>query len=176
MGWTEQMHPRNAKGPGGGEFKSTKGSGSASTTRTANSRTAGGGGSLSFNGKTGTGYGKKGGDPRVRKLQQALNRLHMTDANGKPLVIDGKLGPKTTAAIKAWQKRNGMKPTGAVTAADIKRMSAGGRKPVTKTTIRHRAATKGRASKTSAAPRRQAGVSQDTRQAIAQSIARQRAQ
>lgn len=79
---------------------------------------------MSFNGRTGTGYGSKHGDARVRQLQQALNRLGMTDAVGKRLVVDGKLGPKTTAAIKKWQKAHGMKADGVVTPAMLKQATA----------------------------------------------------
>lgn len=70
---------------------------------------------LSYDGKSGTGYGVKGGDPRVRRLQQALNRLGLKDADGKRLVIDGKYGPRTTAAVKAAQRRLGVEPTGKAT-------------------------------------------------------------
>jgi len=71
----------------------------------------------------GTGYGMKGGDPRVHKLQQALNRLGLTDAHGKELADDGKLGPKTTAAVKKAQKRLGMRPDGHVTPALLARLA-----------------------------------------------------
>jgi putative chitinase len=120
--WLEASHPRNAKGTGGGEFRT--GTASKQATPAKKGSKAPSGGSLSYNGKTGTGYGSAHGDPRVRKLQTALNRLHLTDANGKPLAIDGKLGPKTTAAIKKWQRKNGMKPTGAVSAGDLAKLSA----------------------------------------------------
>lgn len=122
MGWTESMHPRNPKGTGGGEFRTgTKSTAKRSTMRRAPAH-AGGHGALSYNGKTGTGYGSKNGDPRVKKLQTALNRLGLRDAKGRKLAIDGKLGPLTTQAIKAWQRKNGTKPTGAVTAADLKKL------------------------------------------------------
>ena len=112
--WNSAAHPRNTKGPAGGEFKGGKASSKqAAPAKKRSSGTAHG--SMSFNGKTGTGYGSKNGDARVKKLQEALNKLGMKDANGNPLVIDGKLGPKTTAAIKRWQKKNGMKPDGVVT-------------------------------------------------------------
>jgi peptidoglycan hydrolase-like protein with peptidoglycan-binding domain len=59
-------------------------------------------GTLGYDPKTnrGTGYGSPNGDPRVHRLQQALNRLGMTDAAGHPLKLDGKLGPRTTAAVE----------------------------------------------------------------------------
>jgi HK97 family phage prohead protease len=65
----------------------------------------------------GTGYNSAAGDRRVHDLQQALNRLGVKDAAGKPLKDDGKLGPKTTAAVKALQQRLGVKADGKVTPA-----------------------------------------------------------
>lgn len=50
--------------------------------------------------------GAKGGD--VKALQEALNK-----AGAKPkLAVDGKFGDKTEAALKAWQKKNGLKADG----------------------------------------------------------------
>jgi peptidoglycan hydrolase-like protein with peptidoglycan-binding domain len=73
--------------------------------------------SLSYDAKTGrgAGYGKKGGDPRVKKLQTALNRLGLTDSNGHRLLLDGKLGPRTTHAVKAAQRKLGLPADGKVT-------------------------------------------------------------
>lgn len=65
----------------------------------------------------GTGYDSKNGDERVHALQQALNRLGVTDAAGKKLRDDGQLGPKTTSAVKKLQKLLGVKPDGKVTPA-----------------------------------------------------------
>jgi hypothetical protein len=48
---------------------------------------------MRFDGKRGAGYGMPGGDERVHALQQALNRLGLTDGRGQPLAVDGKLGP-----------------------------------------------------------------------------------
>jgi peptidoglycan DL-endopeptidase CwlO len=42
----------------------------------------------------------------VEKVQQSLN------SNGAALTVDGKWGPKTTAAVKDFQKAHGLKPTG----------------------------------------------------------------
>jgi hypothetical protein len=53
---------------------------------------------------TGTGYEKAEGDDRVKKLQKMLNRLGFKDANGKPLDVDGKMGPLTTSALAKYQK------------------------------------------------------------------------
>jgi len=43
---------------------------------------------------------------RVKKLQTALN------ANGASLTVDGKMGAKTTAALKTFQQAHGLKVTG----------------------------------------------------------------
>ena len=45
---------------------------------------------------------------RVEKLQTALN------ANGATLTVDGKMGPKTHAALMDFQKSKGLKATGRV--------------------------------------------------------------
>jgi peptidoglycan hydrolase-like protein with peptidoglycan-binding domain len=42
----------------------------------------------------------------VEKVQQSLN------TNGANLKVDGKWGPKTTAAVKDFQKAHGLKATG----------------------------------------------------------------
>ncbi len=65
----------------------------------------------------GPGYGMPGGDKRVHGLQNDLNRLGATDSGGDKLKGDGKLGPKTTAAVKRAQKALGLKPDGVVTPA-----------------------------------------------------------
>jgi peptidoglycan hydrolase-like protein with peptidoglycan-binding domain len=139
MAWDPTKHARAPKGPGGGEFSAGSAPSSSKSTApkrptakrpTAKRRSAGRTvpkGSLGFNGKTGTGYGKKGGDARVRKLQQALNKLGLRDAQGKPLAVDGDLGPKTTAAIKAWQHKNKMPATGFLDAASLRKLGGSGR-------------------------------------------------
>ncbi len=43
---------------------------------------------------------------RVEAIQTALN------GKGASLTVDGKSGPKTAAALKAFQKSSGLKPTG----------------------------------------------------------------
>lgn len=43
---------------------------------------------------------------RVERLQSALN------ANGAKLTVDGKMGPKTHAALMDFQKAHGLKATG----------------------------------------------------------------
>lgn len=65
---------------------------------------------------TGAGYGTGGkGDGNVKSLQTYLNNLGFTDSQGKPLKVDGKLGPKTTAAVKKLQRKLGLKSDGLVT-------------------------------------------------------------
>jgi hypothetical protein len=69
--------------------------------------------------KKGAGYKDKGDQaPQVRALQKELIRLGLLDpksgANGG---VDGKFGPATEAAVKAWQKAAGHMATGRVTPA-----------------------------------------------------------
>lgn len=116
LGWAEALHPRAA----GGKFAVKAGARTGGKTAGPATRPrmhAGGGDSaaLSFDGHRGAGYGHKGGDRRVHALQAQLNRLGMSDGAGKALVLDGKLGPKTTAAIKRAQRMLGEKPTGVAT-------------------------------------------------------------
>lgn len=120
--WNSQLHPRAAAGSaGGGEFAAGGGgSGGASKTTAHGAKKTTvrkGPQSLSYDAKTGrgAGYGKKGGDPRVKKLQTALNRLGLTDSNGHRLLLDGKLGPRTTHAVKAAQRKLGLPADGKVT-------------------------------------------------------------
>ncbi|GAA4626628.1 hypothetical protein GCM10023196_035630 [Actinoallomurus vinaceus] len=100
--WNAQAHPRAPAGStNGGQFAP-----------------------LSYDSKsnTGTGYGSAKGDAHVRQLQEALNRLGLTDGNGKKLAVDGKLGPLTTAAVKKAQKALGLKQDGKVTPDLLKRL------------------------------------------------------
>jgi len=96
-------HPRG-KGATGGQFVAKGASGTGDT--------------VGYDAKkgTGAGYGTGGkGDSRVKSLQTYLNNLGFTDSQGKPLKVDGKLGPKTTASIKKLQRKLGLKPDGLVT-------------------------------------------------------------
>lgn len=103
-------HPRG-KGAQGGQFVAKGASGSNDT--------------IGYDARrgTGAGYGTNGkGDARVKQLQKVLNNLGFTDMHGKPLVVDGKLGPRTTAAIKRLQRRMGMTADGLVTPALLRRI------------------------------------------------------
>ena len=42
------------------------------------------------------------------------------NANGAQLDVDGKMGPKTVDALKAYQQQHNLKPTGRVDAATMK--------------------------------------------------------
>lgn len=115
--WNEDLHPREA-----GQFATKQGASSGTGSKPkqgmgARPKKKPAGGNLSFDGKRGPGYGVTGGDKRVRGLQEALNRLGLTDSSGKKLVVDGKLGPRTTAAIKKAQRQLGVKADGVVTPA-----------------------------------------------------------
>jgi HK97 family phage prohead protease len=119
-----------ANQPAGGQFALGGGRVSASGKKPAPKKAAGHAhaapvhhGPLGFNGKTGAGYGVKGGDHRVRELQQALNRFGLTDDQGKPLALDGKYGPRTTAAVKKAQKALGLEQNGKVTEDFIKALA-----------------------------------------------------
>ncbi len=51
---------------------------------------------------------------RVARAQVALN------ASGAQLQVDGRMGAKTVAALKAYQKEHGLKPTGKLDSATAK--------------------------------------------------------
>jgi peptidoglycan hydrolase-like protein with peptidoglycan-binding domain len=57
---------------------------------------------------------------RVMALQTALN------ANGAQLTVDGKMGGKTVAALKTYQKAQNLKVTGKPDPATIKALGLGG--------------------------------------------------
>jgi peptidoglycan hydrolase-like protein with peptidoglycan-binding domain len=102
----ETKHARG-KGAQGGQFVSKSGAKSSS---------------IGFDGKRGAGYGDRGGDDNVKALQRALNKLGITDAAGKPLAVDGKFGPKTTAAVRRLQRKLKIPVDGKVTPALLKRI------------------------------------------------------
>ncbi|BBD60266.1 peptidoglycan-binding domain 1 [Nostoc sp. HK-01] len=51
-------------------------------------------------------------DTTTLRLQKALNRLKITDKNGKPLVEDNVLGEITSSAVENFQKIVGIAPSG----------------------------------------------------------------
>jgi hypothetical protein len=73
---------------------------------------------------TGVGYGVKGGDPDVRILQAAANRLGVLDMHGQQLAVDGRYGPRTTSVVEAIQRRLGQPVTGQVDENTIKAIAA----------------------------------------------------
>jgi peptidoglycan hydrolase-like protein with peptidoglycan-binding domain len=107
--YDETKHARG-KGAQGGQFVAKGSSGQNDT--------------VGFDAKrgTGAGYGAAGGDARVKTLQKVLNNLGFTGPDGQPLKVDGKLGPKTTAAIKRLQRKLGIKADGLVTPALLKQI------------------------------------------------------
>jgi hypothetical protein len=62
--------------------------------------------------------GRKGGDPDVRGLQQALNALGL--ANLRP---NGVYGDNTEAAVMEAQKRLGLRPTGHVSSSLLRKLN-----------------------------------------------------
>jgi peptidoglycan hydrolase-like protein with peptidoglycan-binding domain len=130
--FNDALHPRAAAGSSaGGQFAAGGGGGAGAASKkpaggTAHKTVRKGPQSLSYDAKTGrgAGYGKKGGDPRVKKLQTALNRLGLTDSNGHRLLLDGKLGPRTTHAVKAAQRKLGLPADGKVTPQLLAKLTA----------------------------------------------------
>lgn len=131
----EAYSPENGDAPAGGQFAPGGGRVGAKTKPRSGGRRGGGkpggqqaarpAGPLGFDGKTGTGYDTPGGDPQVKELQQALSKLGFTDAQGKPLAVDGKFGPKTMAAVQAMQQKyGGMATDGKVTPELLARLKA----------------------------------------------------
>jgi N-acetylmuramoyl-L-alanine amidase len=51
-------------------------------------------------------------DKSILRLQQALNRLKITDKNNKPLAEDNGMGPATSSATEKFQRIVGILPTG----------------------------------------------------------------
>jgi peptidoglycan hydrolase-like protein with peptidoglycan-binding domain len=106
MAFDESKHARGT-GAQGGQFVSKGGQ------KTSD---------IGYDGKRGSGYGAAGGDDNVKALQRELNRLGIGDAAGAKLAVDGKFGPKTTAAVRRLQRRLGLKVDGRVTPALLKRL------------------------------------------------------
>lgn len=104
--FNEALHKRGM-GAQGGQFVASDGTKSKS---------------LGYDGKNGSGYGRKGGDSNVRRLQRELNRLGIADSGGKSLAVDGKFGPKTTAAVKRLQRKLKLPADGKITPALLARV------------------------------------------------------
>lgn len=106
MAFNESLHKRGT-GAQGGQFVASDGTKSSA---------------IGYDGTRGSGYGSKGGDSNVKALQKELNRLGLGDASGKSLVVDGKFGPRTTAATKRLQHKLGLPADGKITPALLKRI------------------------------------------------------
>lgn len=59
------------------------------------------------------------GSAAVKSLQEALNK------NGANVSVDGKMGPKTRAALKSFQQGHGLKATGKLDKATKAALSRG---------------------------------------------------
>jgi peptidoglycan hydrolase-like protein with peptidoglycan-binding domain len=168
-GWDPTTHPRAAAGSAaGGEFAAGGGTATQKAGNAPAKQKAGnapkrkGAQALSYDAKSGrgAGYGKPGGDARVKKLQTALNRLGLKDTDGRALKVDGKLGPRTTAAIKAAQRKLGVPADGKVTPQLLAKMVAAksltktAKKPVAKKAPAKKAAPKTTTTTTSSGGRR----------------------
>jgi peptidoglycan hydrolase-like protein with peptidoglycan-binding domain len=111
MAWDSSAHPRvQAGGAGGGEFAPASGGSGGSGSKGAKA-SKGIKGSAAAARPTPTnqhpvGTGEHG--KRVSDLQERLNAL------GAHLKADGVFGPKTLAAVKAFQKSHGLKVDGLV--------------------------------------------------------------
>lgn len=69
-------------------------------------------------------------DPEaVKEIQERLKK----DLNRPDLPVDGKFGPKTDEALRAWQTQNGLKPDGSVGKDTIAKMAEGRVEEVDKT-------------------------------------------
>ena len=60
----------------------------------------------------------------VVSLQRDLNRLGFTDPRGRPLAEDGHHGPNTQAAVSAFQREQGLPPTGMADPATLSAVNA----------------------------------------------------
>ncbi len=71
----------------------------------------------------GTGYVKEGGSQRVREVQRRLRDLGL-----RPGPVDGLFGPRTEAATKRLQRREGLKADGIVGRRTLSRLRAAARR------------------------------------------------
>lgn len=135
--FSSSLHPRTQ----GGKFTQTVGGVQLPASVARLYQKFGGGTTLGFNGRSGTGYGLAGGDARVSYVQGLLNKLGFRDKTGKPLAVDGKLGPLTTQAVQAAQRKVGVKPDGQVTPALVAALL---KLPVPKAAAKAKSATRAR--------------------------------
>jgi Putative peptidoglycan binding domain len=62
--------------------------------------------------------------PDVGSVEWVQERLNALGVSTPPLVEDGVLGPKTAAALKAYQISNGLPPTGQITAETVNSLTS----------------------------------------------------
>jgi hypothetical protein len=72
--------------------------------------------------------GAKGDD--VRQTQALLNRFGYRDGEGRPLREDGDFGPRSTAAIKAFQQAHGLEADGVIGSRTREALQAAARQPL----------------------------------------------
>jgi len=82
-------------------------------------------------------YLRKGGGTKAAnaEVQKFLNDQGITDAKGRALKVDGVIGPRTRAAITAYQQERGLRPDGVVgikTLADMAAVQEQADNPVTR--------------------------------------------
>jgi peptidoglycan hydrolase-like protein with peptidoglycan-binding domain len=59
--------------------------------------------------------------PNLTPTQQSVAKLQMAlNSNGAQVDVDGKMGPKTRAALKSFQSSHNLKPTGRADPATVK--------------------------------------------------------
>ena len=125
MPFDEAAHPRATTGEfttgPGAEGKSVLGLKAKAAKLPKEKKKAGGKGKKGAKGKGKADAEKKA--KQTRALQQALARAGFKGADGKPLKLDGIVGPNTTAAIKAAQRKFGMKPDGKITPDLLRRLA-----------------------------------------------------
>jgi peptidoglycan hydrolase-like protein with peptidoglycan-binding domain len=73
----------------------------------------------------------KGGDEEVKAAQQALK-----DKGLDPGTVDGRMGPKTQAALREFQKAQGMEATGQLDTKTIQTLGMDGKSSASPATTR----------------------------------------
>lgn len=67
--------------------------------------------------RRGAGYGSPGGDVRVRNVQRLLQTVGYD-----PGAVDGRFGERTEAAVQWFQAKHGLRPSGAIDPASLRRL------------------------------------------------------